>query len=53
MLYRITYILSLLPFRLLFIISDVMAWIACDVLKYRRDVVRNNLKSSFPENDDK
>ncbi len=53
MLYRITYILSLLPFRLLFIISDVMAWIACDVLKYRRDVVRNNLKSSFPENSDK
>lgn len=47
MLYRIVYLISLLPFRVLYAISDVMAWLACDVLHYRRQVVHDNLTSSF------
>ncbi len=49
MLYKIIYLLSLLPFRVLYAISDVLAWIACDLVGYRREVVRGNLSSSFPE----
>lgn len=49
MLYVIAYILSLLPFRILFAVSDVLAWLACDVVRYRRSAVRGNLESSFPE----
>lgn len=49
MLYPIIYLLSLLPFRLLYIFSDVLAWLAHSVVKYRRRVVRDNLVSSFPE----
>lgn len=44
-------IFSLLPFRLLYLLSDFMAWLACDVVRYRRNVVRQNLTSSFPEKD--
>lgn len=49
MLYRIVYLISLLPFKVLYIFSDVLAWLACDVIKYRRGVVRRNLVASFPE----
>lgn len=49
MLYSFIYLISLLPFRLLYAVSDVMAWLAYDVIKYRRRVVSENLRSSFPE----
>lgn len=42
MLYVIAYILSLLPFRILFAVSDVLAWLACDVVRYRRSAVRKS-----------
>lgn len=51
MLYYLVYLLSLLPFRFLYMFSDVLAWLAHSVVKYRRQVVRNNLTSSFPEKD--
>ena len=53
MLYRIVYLISLLPFRMLYIFSDVLAWLACDVIRYRRSVVRRNLAASFPEKQEK
>ncbi len=53
MLYRIVYLISLLPFKVLYIFSDVLAWLACDVIKYRRGVVRRNLVASFPEKPEK
>lgn len=53
MLYRIVYLISLLPFKVLYIFSDVLAWLACDVIKYRRGVVRRNLAASFPEKPEK
>lgn len=42
-------LISRLPFRILYVVSDVLAWLACDVVRYRRKVVRDNLRSSFPE----
>lgn len=42
---------SLLPLRVLYIISDFISWLLHSVLHYRRRVVRENLTSSFPEKD--
>lgn len=53
MLYRIVYLISLLPFGVLYLFSDILAWLACDVVKYRRKVVRRNLTASFPDKDEK
>lgn len=42
------FILSLLPLRVLYVLSDMLAWFVADVVGYRRHVVRENLTSSFP-----
>lgn len=42
-------ILSRLPFGALYILSDLLALIAYRVIRYRRDVVLQNLRNSFPE----
>lgn len=47
--YGILYLISLLPLRLLFFISDGFYGLAFHVIKYRRDVVMNNLTIAFPE----
>ncbi|MBQ9645709.1 MAG: lysophospholipid acyltransferase family protein [Prevotella sp.] len=47
--YGIAYTLSLLPFRVLYAISDTFFLLVYHVVRYRRKVVRKNLTSSFPE----
>jgi KDO2-lipid IV(A) lauroyltransferase len=51
--YRITasilYLISLLPFPLLYFFSDILYGFLYYVFKYRRKVVLNNLINSFPE----
>lgn len=46
------YLLSLLPFRLLYIISDILFFILYYLVGYRRKVVQDNLRNSFPEKSD-
>lgn len=43
------YLFSLLPFRMLYAISDFVYIFVYYVVRYRRSVVRSNLTSSFPE----
>ena len=43
------YLLSLLPLRVLYVISDGLYFLLYKVGGYRRKVVRKNLTSSFPE----
>jgi len=43
------YILSLLPFRVLYLLADFLYLVLYHVIKYRRTVVMVNLKNSFPE----
>ena len=43
------YLLSLLPFGILYMLSDLAYIIMYYVVGYRRDVVRKNLTTSFPE----
>jgi KDO2-lipid IV(A) lauroyltransferase len=42
-------LLSLLPWRVLYGLSDLMSFVAFRVLRYRVEVVKNNLRRAFPE----
>lgn len=48
-LYGLVYALSLLPFRLLYLLSDGLYLIVYHVVRYRRKIVWKNLSSSFPQ----
>lgn len=43
------YSLSLLPLSILYVLSDILFVLTYYVLRYRRKLVRRNLKDSFPE----
>jgi KDO2-lipid IV(A) lauroyltransferase len=47
--YALIYLLTLLPLRVLYLISDILFPIVYHVVRYRRKVVRENLINSFPE----
>lgn len=49
LLYGFLYLLSLLPFRVLYLISDFIYLIFYYLIRYRRKVVLDNLKIAFPE----
>ena len=49
LIYSLLYLVSLLPFFILYRISDFAAFIIYHFVKYRRDVVFNNLDIAFPE----
>jgi KDO2-lipid IV(A) lauroyltransferase len=43
------YLIAWLPFRLLYLLSDILYFILFRLLRYRTQVVYSNLKNSFPE----
>lgn len=47
--YALLYFLSLLPLRILFILSDGIYFLVYHIIGYRKDVVRSNLNIAFPE----
>lgn len=49
LLYGFNYALSLLPFRLLYLLSDGIYVLVYHVARYRRKIVWKNLTASFPE----
>lgn len=52
LLYSLVCLLSLLPFRILYLLSDFTFLIMYRCAGYRRGVVRKNLRNSFPEKTD-
>jgi KDO2-lipid IV(A) lauroyltransferase len=50
--YPLLYLLSLLPWRVLYLFSDGVYGLLYYVFKYRRDVVKKNLLIAFPEKSD-
>lgn len=52
LLYGAAYLLSLLPFWVLYGLSDCICFLMFRVVRYRRRVVWKNLKASFPEKTD-
>jgi Kdo2-lipid IVA lauroyltransferase/acyltransferase len=51
--YGFLWLLSLLPLKILYLLSDGFYGLAFYVFKYRRDVVMNNLLIAFPEKTEK
>jgi Kdo2-lipid IVA lauroyltransferase/acyltransferase len=51
--YGFLWLISLLPLRVLYFIGDGMYGILFYLVKYRRDIVNNNLLIAFPEKTDK
>ena len=51
--YGFLWLISLLPLRVLYFIADGFYGLAFYILKYRLDVVMNNLKIAFPEKTEK
>lgn len=47
--YSLWYLLSLLPFRALYVLSDIIYFFVAKVFRYRHKVITRNLSSSFPE----
>lgn len=48
-LYSFIYLVAKLPFKVLYFISDILYFLGYKIFGYRADIVRNNLKNSFPE----
>jgi Kdo2-lipid IVA lauroyltransferase/acyltransferase len=46
---RLTYLVSLLPLRILYFISSGLSFLLHKVFRYRLHIVRDNLKKAFPE----
>ncbi len=57
LLYYITvpfiYLISLLPFRIMYMLSDVIYIILYKVVGYRKEIVLTNLRNAFPEKSEK
>lgn len=51
--YPLLYLFSLLPFFILYGVSDFIAFLMCNVFGYRKEVVLGNLETAFPEKTDK
>lgn len=51
-LYTALYGLSLLPFPILYALSDLVCFLLYRVFRYRKAVIFKNLKNAFPEKDD-
>jgi KDO2-lipid IV(A) lauroyltransferase len=47
------YLVSLLPFPLLYVFSDFLSFVLFHVIRYRKEVVFQNLRNSFPEKTDR
>lgn len=47
------FLLSLLPFPVLYFLADILHVILFHLIKYRRNVVQANLKNAFPEKSEK
>ncbi len=43
------FVFSLIPFKILYFLSDGIAYLLSNVIKYRRKLIIKNLKASFPE----
>jgi len=46
------YVISYLPFKVLYLLSDIFYVLVYKILGYRKQVVTENLKNSFPEKSD-
>jgi len=48
-LHALVWVITLLPLRILYVLSDIFYPIVYYIIKYRKSVVRTNIEKSFPE----
>lgn len=48
LIYPIIWLISILPFRLLYIFSDIICVLVCNIIGYRKNVVRQNIAMALP-----
>lgn len=53
LLYVVAYLHALLPFSVLYLLSDILFFLIYYLARYRRKLVRRNLKNAFPEKSQK
>ncbi|HAR38754.1 MAG: acetyltransferase [Bacteroidetes bacterium GWD2_45_23] len=53
LLYIVAYLHALLPFSVLYLFSDILFFLIYYLVRYRRKLVRRNLKNAFPEESQK
>ncbi len=51
--YGFLWLISLLPFRVLYLLSDAIYGLVFYIIKYRKEIVMNNLLIAFPEKTEK
>ena len=49
LIYPLIWLLSILPFRILYLLSDILYYLIYYIIGYRKKVVLSNLKLAFPE----
>ena len=47
--YGATFVLSLLPFRVLYAVADALYYLVYHIVRYRRKLVRRNISTAFPD----
>lgn len=53
LIYRSLWLLSLLPWRILYLLSDGICFLIFNIFKYRRALVMDNLRMAYPEKTEK
>ena len=51
--FPILWLLSILPFRVLYLFSDFLSFVLFRIIGYRKEVVLDNIKMAFPEKSEK
>ena len=51
LIYPFLWIISILPFRLFYLVSDAICFLVYRIIGYRKKVVRKNLELAFPDKD--
>ena len=51
--FPILWLMSILPFRVLYLFSDFISFILFRIIGYRKDIVLNNIKIAFPDKSEK
>lgn len=52
LIYPVAWCVGKLPYKVQFLLSDLIRWVLYGLVRYRREVVRTNLRNSFPEKSD-
>lgn len=53
LIYPLLWVISRLPFSIVYLISDFFYFITYYIIGYRKDVIKSNLRTAFPDKDER